>query len=289
MLVHIKEIVKKAQKGCYAVGAFNTINLETTLAIVRAALAKKSPAIIQVSESTIKYATLRAITEIVRVLAKNEAVGIQLALHLDHGRSFSSIVGCVKAGFSSVHMDASEMAFDKNVALTRKAADYAHRFGVWTQGELGSLYGKEGMTKVDVPKDQNQYMTDPNKVGDFVSKTKIDTLAVSIGTMHGLFRGKEKIDFKRLGEISKRVDTPLVMHGGSGVADRDVRLAIRKGIRIVNIDTELRVAFTETLKKTLSRSKGFHDPRKILTPSIEAISKVVEKKIEVFGSAGKNR
>ena len=289
MLVHIKEIVKKAQQGKYAVGAFNTANLETTLAIIRGAAAKKSPVIVQVSESTIKYATLKAITHIVQTLAKNEATDIPVALHLDHGKSFLSVAECIKVGFSSVHIDASELPFDENIALTKQSVDYAHRFGVWAQGELGSLFGKEGLTNIKLPTDPDQYMTDPKKVKEFVKKTKVDTLAVSVGTMHGSFKGKEKIDFKRLEQIARQVSIPLVLHGGSGVSSRNIKLAVQRGVRIINIDTELRVAFTETLRKTLSKTKGFYDPRKILAPSIEAVEAVVAKKIEIFGSTGKNK
>jgi len=287
MIVHIKEIIKDAQKGSYAVGAFNTSNLEITLGIIKAAVAKKAPVIVQVTESSIKYAGLRPITHIVQTIAKNVAGDIPVALHLDHSKSFQSVAECIQAGFSSIHIDASELPFDENVALSRHAVVYAHRHHVWAQGELGSILGKEGMIGVDVPKNSNDYMTDPEKVKQYIKETEVDTLAVSIGTMHGYFKGKENIDHARLARIHEKTKIPLVLHGGSGASSKDITAAIKNGIRIINIDTDLRIAFTDTLKKTLQKDIKSYDPRRILTPSIDAIQKVVEERIELFGHAGK--
>ena len=287
MLVHIKEIIKKAQRGRYAIGAFNTCNLEITLGIVRAAVARRSPVIIQVTESTIQYAGLKPITHIVKTIAKNETVDIPVALHLDHGSGFASVSECINAGFSSIHIDASQLPFDENVAITRQSVAYAHRFGVWAQGELGSILGKEGLRGVKIPQDKNAFLTDPKKIPEFIRSTHVDTLAVSVGTLHGLFKGKEKVDLKRLSAIHKQTRIPLVLHGASGIKDREIVAALKKGIKIINIDTELRIAFTETLRKTLKQDISYYDPRKILGPSIDAIQKVVERKMEVFGCSGK--
>jgi len=289
MLVHIKTIISKAQKGNYAIGAFNTSNLEVTLGIIRGAVNKKSPIIIQVSESTIKYAGLKTIVSIIQSLANTEGKDISIALHLDHGKSFRSVSECIRAGFSSVHIDASDLPFEENIALTKQAVDYAHRYGVWAQAELGSMLGKEGMTELEIPDDPNTFMTDPNKVKEFVKRTNVDTLAVSVGTMHGYFKGKEKIDFPRLEKINQAIPkTPLVLHGASGLINNDLSQSIKFGVRIINIDTDLRIAFTETLRQTLKNTPlGFYDPRKILTPSIEAVAKKVEEEIEVFGSGDK--
>ncbi|MFA4871923.1 MAG: class II fructose-bisphosphate aldolase [Patescibacteria group bacterium] len=283
MIVHIKEIIKKAQKGNYAIGAFNTINLETTIGILRAAQKMKSPVIIQISPRTIEYAGLETIMGIIENVARAEAKNIPIAVHLDHGKSFEIVKQCVDAGFSSVHLDASEFDFEKNMALTKKAVDYAHRHGVWAQGELGRLFGQEGLIRVILPKNPDEYMTDPAKAKEFVQKTGVDTLAVSIGAMHGHFTGQEKIDFNRLTEIIKKVKNPLVLHGGSGVKTAEIRKAIKLGIRIINLDTDLRLAFTTTLRQTLRKIDGSHDPRKILAPSIEAVEKTVETKIKILG------
>jgi len=285
MLVHIKEIVKKAEKGNYGVGAFNTANLEITLGIARAAKAKRAGVIIQVSEKTIEYAGLKDIVQIVKTVADSEAKGIPIALHLDHGHSLKTVKACVKAGFSSVHMDASSEPFEKNIALTKKAVEFAHRHGAWAQGELGSLIGQEGMTKIKLPKNPDEYMTNPDKAAEFVARTGVDTLAISVGAMHGLFKGKEKLDLKRLTEIHKNVKIPLVLHGASGVPNAQIKAAIKRGVRIINIDTTLRVAFTDALRATLKKaSKTIHDPRKILSPSIGAVEKAVAEKIAVFKS-----
>ncbi len=287
MLVHIKSILAKAQKGKYAVGAFNTSNLEVTLGIVRGAVEKKSPIIIQVSESTIKYAGLKTIAGLVQLIANTDGKSIPIALHLDHGKSFRSIVECIKAGFSSVHIDASDLPYDENVSLTKQAVEYAHRFGVWAQAELGAMLGKEGMTVAEIPNDPDSYMTDPSKVKDFVKQTNVDTLAVSVGTLHGYFAGKEKIDFPRLKKINKEIPKmPLVLHGASGLINDDILGSVKAGVRIINIDTDLRMAFTNTLKKSLKEMKpGFYDPRKILAPSIEAVAEVVREEITFFGSS----
>lgn len=284
MLVPLKKILPLAVKKRFALGAFNTANLEITLGIIRAAQAQRSPMIIQVSESTIKYAGLETIVRLIEEVDKSQGGKTPIALHLDHGRSLETVVACIKAGFSSVHRDASELPFADNVKETRKAAEYAHRHGVLAQGELGSLLGQEGLTKIKMPAN-NDYMTDPEMVPEFIAKTGVDTLAVSVGTMHGLFKGQENIDFERLTLVAKKAKLPLVLHGASGVAKEQIRQAIKGGIRIINIDTELRAAFTETLRRTLKQEKAFYDPRKILTPSIESVQKTVEQKTILFGSA----
>jgi len=288
MLVHIKEIVPLAQKNGYAIGAFNTCNLEITLAIVKAAVAKKSPVIIQVSETTIKYAGLKPITHIVETIAKNEAVKIPIALHLDHGKSFHSVVECINAGFSSIHIDASELPLDENIALTKQTVEYAHKHGVWAQGEIGRILGKEGMKMIKMP-NPDEYMTKAVEAVTFVKATKVDTLAVSVGTMHGLFPGQEKVNLTRLAQIREQIKIPLVLHGASGVPGDNLRMAVKNGIVIVNIDTALRQAFTKELRQTVKKVTNVYDPRKILYPSMAAVQKVVEKKIEILGSAGNGR
>ncbi len=286
-LEHIKNIVKNAQRGKYGVGAFNTQNLEITLGIVRGAVAMRAPVIIQVSETTIEYAGLKPITHIVKTVAKNVAVNIPVALHLDHGRKFQSIVECIEAGFSSIMMDASDLPFDENVALTKKAVEYAHKRGVWAQGELGRLKGVEDVVKV---KGREAFMTDPAEAEEFVRRTGVDTLAVSIGNVHGIvkfIKGVPKLDLRRLKEISERVKIPLVLHGASGIKKEEIKKAVKLGINVINIDTEIRLAFANSLRNVLDRNKEIYDPRKILMPTINAIAKVVNEKIKMFGSANK--
>lgn len=287
MLVHIKEIISKAQKGGYAIPAFNTFNLETTLAIVKGASNKKSPVIIQISETTIEYAGLKPITHIMETIAKNEAIKIPVALHLDHGKSFHSVAECIQAGFSSIHLDASEIPYDENVALTKQGAEYAHKHGVWAQGELGTIIGKKDFIQGKLEEDLSKYMTDPEQAKKFVRETNIDTLAPSVGAMHGLFKGQEKINFEILKKLHEKIKIPLVLHGASGVPDEDIKQVVKNGVVVINIDTRLRVAFTQTLRESLMSNVHEIDPRKIFIPCMDAVQKAVEEKIEIFGSKNK--
>lgn len=288
MLVHIKEIVPRAKRDGYAIGAFNTANLETTLGIIRAAVVKHSPVIVQVSENTIKYAGLKPITHIVETIAKNEAVNVPVALHLDHGKSFRSVAECINSGFSSIMIDASDLPLDENIILTKQAVDYARKRDVWGQGEIGRVKGD--IEEIISNSDRESSMTTVEEAMAFVQKTGVDTLAVAIGNVHGIWKirkGVPKLDLKRLKDISRKITIPLVLHGASGLPRDEIQKAINMGVAIINIDTELRLVFTETLRTTLRENQEIYDPREVLTPSIEAIQKVVEGKIEMFGS--KNR
>ena len=288
MLSHIKDIITKAEKGGYAIGAFNTQNLEITLAIARAAVKQKAPVIIQISEKTISYAGLKPITHIIQTIAKNNTDKVPIALHLDHGKSFLVVSQCIEVGFSSVHIDGSLLPYDENMALTKEAVAYAHKRNVWVQGELGTILGKEGLLKkIKKQIKPESYMTDPDKAKEFAKETKVDTFAMSIGNMHGMFVGDENLDLDRLKEINKKVKQPLVLHGGSGISSRDIKKAIKNGVRIINVDTELRVAFIKAVHKVLHHDKDMVDPRKMLTPAMDAVQKVVEEKIKLFGSSNK--
>jgi len=282
MIVHLKEIVRKAEQGKFALGAFNTSNLEVTLGIIRGAAKLKAPVIIQISEATIAYAGLKNIVNLINSIAATDGKDIPIAIHLDHGKDWDTVKACVLAGLSSVHLDGSAFAFEKNIKLTKRAVDFAHRHGAWAQGELGSMLGKEGLTGIKIPKNHDLFMTDPLKAQEFVRRTGVNTLAISVGTLHGLFVGKEKIDFERLSKIHSQVKIPLVLHGASGAKDKEVKKAIKLGVRIINIDTSIRIAFTNTLKQTIKTAHGFYDPRKILEPSMGAVQTEVENKIKVF-------
>jgi len=284
MIVHLKEIISQAQKKKFAVGAFNTSNLEVTLGIVAGAVKMKSPVIIQISESTIKYAGLKNIFNLINSIAETDGKDIPIAIHLDHGKNWEIVKDCILIGLSSVHFDGSAFPFEKNVRLTKRAVEFAHRHGVFCQGELGSLPGREGLARIIIPKNHDSFMTNPEQAREFVAKTSVDTLAVSVGSLHGIFKGQEKIDFERLSKIQQQVKLPLVLHGGSGVKDEEIKRAIKLGIRIINIDTSLRLAFTKTLKQTVKATKSFYDPRKILAPSIIAVAEETADRIKVFGS-----
>lgn len=290
MLVHTKDLLPDAQKNKYAIGAFNTFNLEMTLGIIYAAQEVMSPVIVQVTENEIKYAGLKPITHIVETIAKNEAINVPVALHLDHGKSFHSVAECISAGFSSIQIDASDLPFDENVILTKQVAEYAHRYGVWVQGELGAMQGKEGVMAMKLGKkfDMEKYMTKPEQVEEFVEKTKVDTLAVSVGTIHGMFPGIEKVDNERLKKIHNLTDLPLVLHGASGTPDSDITRAIEEGgINIINIGTLLRLEFSQALRATILADYEENDPRKLLVASIEAVKIATMEKMSLFKSKGR--
>ena len=284
MLVHIKEIVNHAQKNNYAVGAFNIHNLETALGVARAAAKMKSPAIIQVSEGAIAYMGLGVVKSLITILATDEAGSVPIALHLDHGKKYSSVIECVTAGFSSVHMDGSDLPLLENIAITKKAVDFAHKKNVWVQGEVGPLLGGHGESGNLVGKIP---LASPEEVAQFITATNVDTIAAAIGTAHGIFK-EEHIDFELLTKIKEVVGSvPLVMHGGSGNDDSSVVQAIASGINIINIGTDIKVAFTSTVITQAQKNPQETDPRKLLTPTIEAVMELVQAKMKLFGSAGK--
>ncbi|MFA5051620.1 MAG: class II fructose-bisphosphate aldolase [Patescibacteria group bacterium] len=286
MLVHLRELLKDANDKGYALGAFNIENLETTLGVVRAAAKERSPVILQVSETSIEYAGLKAITSIVQNVAAAESGNVPIALHLDHGRSFRSVAECVRAGFSSIMMDASEMPLMENIILTKQSVDFANRRNVLAQGELGVVKGLEEVE----PTERAKLMTQPEEALEFVTKTGVDTLAVAVGNVHGIIKmrkGNPGLDIERLQHIHRLIpNTPLVLHGASGLSVEQIKQGIQLGIRIINIDTELRIAFTDMLRHTLNADQSIFDPRELLTPSILAIEDVVREKVQMFGSGG---
>lgn len=291
MLVHLKEIIKWAEKKSCAVGAFNTFNLETTLGIIEGAQSARTPVIVAVSETTIQFAGLKPITHIVKTIAKNKAVDIPVALHLDHGRHFSSVVECIQSGFSSIMIDASDLPLDENIRITKQATSYAHKQGVWAQGEIGKVVRQPEEIKklMDNPE---EFLTDPIEAVEFIKKTGVDTLAVSIGNIHGIYKIKNitpKLNFERLKRIAQEIKAvkkiPLVLHGASGIKKEEIKKAINFGIKIINIDTELRIAFRQALEDFLAKNESV-DPRKIMIPTIKAVAKIVEEKARVF-SCGK--
>lgn len=289
MLVHLSELLADAHKHHYAIGAFNIENLETTIGVVRAAVRKRSPVILQVSETSIEYAGLKAITSIVQSVASGETGDVPIALHLDHGKSFRSVAECVRAGFSSIMIDASDLPLTENVILTKQTADYAHRKGVLAQGELGVVKGLEEVSQAE----REQLMTNPEEAQDFVSKTGVDALAVAVGNVHGIIKmqkGNPGLDLQRLERIHQLIPSvPLVLHGASGLPVSQIREGIKHGIVIINIDTELRLAFTGALRDTVTNNPEYYDPREVLAPSIRAVERVVEEKIEMFGSAHRHQ
>lgn len=288
MITPIQKIIKKAQRGKYAVGAFNTSNLESTLAIVRAAVAMKSPVIIQTSESAIKYSNLKTIFNMITTVANTIGKSVPIAIHIDHGKDIKLVKDCIKIGYDSVHIDASEKPYLSNIKQTKQIVKLAHKHKVWVQAELGAILGAEGMVKLKKGLIKiEDTLTDPTKAYDFVKKTNVDTLAVAVGTIHGSFKGVEKVDQVRLQKIAKLTKVPIVLHGGSGLTNTVFKTAIRNGVRIINIDTNLRIAFKKALQQSINKKTGKIDPRKILQPSTDAMQREVARTMTVFGSRNK--
>lgn len=283
MLVHIKDMVKQAEQGRYAIGAFNITNLELVLGVAQAAVKAGSPAIIQVSESAIRYMGLKPITHIVSTVAKNVAAGVPIALHLDHGSSFDTVFECISSGFTSVHIDASNLPLDENINLTRQVVKVAHARRVWVQGEVGAMVGSHG----DITSKLKEIpLAKLDEVIKFVKQTGVDTIAAAIGTAHGV-HANEDIVFSLLKAIKDKVKIPFVLHGGSGVLDAKMKKAIKEGVRIINIGTDLKIAFCQELIKVCLKNKQETDPRNLLKPTINAVEKVVFEKMKLFGSAGR--
>lgn len=280
MLVTGIEILERAHKEGYAVGAFNTSNLEITQAIVEAAEETRSPVIIQVSEGGLKYAGIEAISAIVRTLAEKATVPI--ALHLDHGTDFNTIMKCLRNGWTSVMIDASKFPLEENIQRTRKIVEIAHSMGVSVEAEIGKIGGTEDHITVD---EREASMTDPEEALRFAKETGVDYLAIAIGTAHGPYKGEPKLDFERLKRIKELLNMPLVLHGASGVPEEAIKKAVSLGINKINIDTDVRQAFTARLRRLLEEDKEVYDPRKILGPCKEAMKEVIKQKMILFGSS----
>ncbi|WP_027717958.1 class II fructose-1,6-bisphosphate aldolase [Desulfovirgula thermocuniculi] len=282
--VPVGVLLRDAEEQGYAVGAFNCNNMELVQAIVAAAEAERSPVILQASQGAIKYAGLAYLVAMARAAARG--VRVPVALHLDHGTSFEQAVRCVAAGFSSVMIDGSHLPLEENIALTRRVVEVARAAGVSVEGELGRIMGAEDEIKVE---EREAFFTDPAEARYFVERTGVDSLAVSVGTAHGRYQGEPRLDFERLSRIKELVRVPLVLHGASGVPEEAIREAVRRGVRKINIDTEIREAFVGALRRELGAHPQEIDPRKILGPAREAAVEVIRAKMRLFGCAGKAR
>lgn len=304
MLVTNKEVLSAALTGGYAVGAFNINNMEILQAIIETAVEEKSPIIVSSSPSAIKYAGLEYLVSMVKVAAQNNP-SIPMSLHLDHGKDVETAKMCIDGGFTSVMIDGSHLDFEGNIAMTKQVVDLAISKGVSVEAELGKLVSQESTNN-----DAEDPYTDPETAVEFVERTGVNSLAVAIGTSHGAykFKGEVELDFERLKTIRNKVNIPLVLHGASGVPkwivdkatkygaelggakgipDNHIKRAISLGISKINIDTDLRLAFTGSVREVLVTSPKVYDPRKILGPAKDNMKKVVQEKMHLFGSSGK--
>lgn len=281
-ILSTREMLKKAQKEGYAVPAFNIHNLETLKVVVETANELKSPVILAGTPSTIEYAGGDYLVSMAKVAS--EKYDIPIAIHLDHFEDVEKIKGYVREGFNSTMIDASHEAYEDNIRIVSEVVEYAHKFDATVEAELGRLGGQEDDLVVD---EKDAMYTNPEQARDFVEKTGIDSLAVAIGTAHGLYKGKAKLDFDRLKEIRAKVDVPLVLHGASDVPDELVKKAIELGICKVNIATDLKIPFSDAVKRYFNDNPNANDPRKYMTPGKEAMKEIVKHKILLCGSNGK--
>ncbi len=283
MIVTSKELYEKAKAGGYAVGAFNVSTPEAIRGILEAATELNAPVVIETSEKEKNFMGARVVADIVRDLA--EGLNIPVAIHLDHGQNLDTVKEAITAGYSSVHIDASVLPYDDNLALTKSVVDYAHSKEITVEGELGHVGGGSEMHSESAVMEKSTY-TDPVKAAEFVEATGIDILASSIGNIHGIYENEPELDFERLKKIGE-IGVPLSLHGGSGIPEEQIKRAIALGITKVNVNTELRAAYTETLREELSDNPDEIVPYKYLPEEIEAIKEVVKRKIIMFGSADK--
>ena len=283
MIVSTKEMLNKAQKDGYAVPAFNIHNLETLQVVAETAFQMRSPVIIAGTPSTVSdYAGPDYIKAMAEVAAGK--YDIPIAIHLDHFEDVTEIKKDIDIGFRSCMIDASREAFEKNIQIVKGVVEYAHKFDTTVEAELGKLGGKEDDLVID---EKDSMYTNPNDAVEFVKRTGVDSLAVAIGTAHGLYKGEAKLDFNRLAEIRKKISVPLVLHGASDVPDELVKKAISFGICKVNIATDLKIPFANAVKKYFLTNPNANDPRKYMTPGKEAMREIVKHKIEVCGSGNR--
>lgn len=286
MITSVKEILTKAKNGGYAVGAFNTVNLETTQAIIEAAQEMRSPIIVQITEKTMEYAGGRGIFHIVKNNAEFYAPEIPVGINLDHGKSFEIIQRASEIGFTSVMYDGSHKEYADNLEMTKKIVHFCHKKGIEVQAELGNVpyFGEIEMEEVK----WEEYMTDPGQAEEFVKKTQVDFLAVAIGNAHGFFRERKEPDYARLEMINKLTNIPLILHGASDWDNGRVAEVIQRGIVCFNVDTAIRLSFINNLVNAVKNQNNVSfDIRKLLGDARESVKKTVKERIKIFGSDGK--
>jgi fructose-bisphosphate aldolase class II len=281
-LVSMNEFLPRAKAEKFAVGQFNLNNLEFAQAIVEAAMEEKSPFIFGVSEGALRYMGIEFTVALAEAAAKKS--GLPIALHLDHGSSFEVAMKCIRAGFTSVMFDGSHYPFEENVRLTKEIVKAAHAMGVSVEGELGTIGGVEDDVSVD---EADAMLAKPEEAIRFYEETGVDALAIAVGTAHGMYTKEPNIRHDIVQEVSRAIPVPLVLHGGSGVPDAEIRKAIESGIAKINVNTENQVACTAAVREVLAKDENVIDPRKYLGPAKKAMVEVVRSKIRLFGSSNK--
>ena len=276
------EILIKALKNKYAVAQFNINNLEWTKYILEECEKNKAPVILGVSEGAIKYmGGYNVVSNIVKSLIKDLNITIPVVLHLDHGSSIESCKKAIDAGFTSVMIDASKYELSKNIEIVKEVVNYAKRFNVSVEAEVGHIGGDEDGIANEI------YFAKTEECSRLVKETHIDTLAPALGSVHGLYKGKPNLNYTRMKEISEKLNIPLVLHGGTGIPDEDILKAIENGINKININTELQLAWNKGVRKYIKENEDVYDPRKIISAGESNIKKCIEEKLHLLRSSNR--
>lgn len=275
-----REVLAAARAGGYAVGAFNVHTLDMIPAVVEVAAAERAPLILQFTLGSLKFMGWEYVAQVARAAAV--AAPVPVVIHLDHGESFAVAVQALRHGFTSVMIDGSGLSYDRNLAVTRQVVEAARAAGVSVEAEIGHVGGAE-----DDMAGGHAWLTEPIDAGRFAADSGCDYLATAFGTAHGFYRAPPRLDLDRLAAIHTRVPLPLVMHGGSGVPDDQVRAAIARGIAKINVATELKDAWARALRDTLAATPDEIDPRRLLGPARAAVQAVTRAKIRLFGANGR--
>lgn len=275
-LVNPMHFIRKAQETGVAIASFNVHNLETIQAVAEGAAEENCPVIIQTTPGTLKHAGIPYIAAMVK--AASELYDIPIALHVDHCKSFETIMQCIRYGYTSVMIDTAHLPYEDNVAMVRKVVEVAHDVGVAVEGELGKIGGVEDNLAVD---EREATFTVPSEAKDFVDRTGLDMLAIAIGTAHGEYKGEPKLDFDRLTAIRELVDVPLILHGASGVPDWQIKESLQRGIAKINIATELKIPMAAAIKDCFAKKPTEIDPRNYMGGAKVAVKEVVRQKIRL--------
>lgn len=279
MLVNMNEVLLPAREGRYAVGLFNAVNLELARGILAAAQRTGSPVIMGTAEVLFPYGPLEEVSYYLIPMAKK--AGVPVVIHLDHGLKKETCLKALDLGFTSIMYDCSTDDYDTNVEKVREMAEIAHSRGATIEGELGHVGDNTDAAEAD----PSFFYTDPGQARDFVEKTRVDALAVAVGTAHGAYKLPPKLDFDRIRAIKEQAKVPLVLHGGSGLTDEDFRQAIRAGISKINIFTDINVAAVRGARQHfVSDDKGLTE---LIPAAVEAVERETAKKMELFGSCGR--
>ncbi len=282
MLENAKQMIEKAKERKYAVPHFNINNLEWTRYILEASEELKSPVILGVSEGATKYmGGYNVVVNIVKGLIKDLKITIPVCIHLDHGSSVESCINAINAGFTSVMIDASKYSLEENISLTKKVVNYAKKYNVTVEAEIGHIGGSEDSNSSNIA------YANVDDVIKLVEETNIDLVAPALGSVHGIYKGDPKLDFIKMEEIKNKVNIPLVLHGGTGIYDYQIKKAIECGISKININTELQIAWSGAIKNYISENQNVYDPRKIIGSGKQAMQNKIKEKIELFGSNNK--